>query len=79
MLHDIGKARIPLAILDKPRRLDPEGGGAIIQRHPAIGYDLLKGVSGISPEILDGVRIITNISMVPAIGTGCPARRSPIW
>jgi putative nucleotidyltransferase with HDIG domain len=54
-LHDIGKARIPLAILDKPGRLDPEE-EAIIKRHPAIGYDLLKGVSGISPEILDGVR-----------------------
>ena len=54
-LHDIGKARIPLSILDKPGRLDPEE-EEIIKRHPAIGYDLLKGVSGISPEILDGVR-----------------------
>lgn len=54
-LHDIGKARIPLSILDKPGRLDPDE-EAIIRRHPAIGYDLLKGVSGISPEILDGVR-----------------------
>jgi putative nucleotidyltransferase with HDIG domain len=54
-LHDIGKARIPLSILDKPGRLDPEE-EAIIKRHPAIGYDLLKGVSGINPEILDGVR-----------------------
>jgi putative nucleotidyltransferase with HDIG domain len=54
-LHDIGKARIPLSILDKPGRLDPEE-EEIIRRHPAIGYDLLKGVSGISPEILDGVR-----------------------
>ena len=54
-LHDIGKARIPLEILDKPGRLNPEE-EEIIRRHPAIGYDLLKGVSGISPEILDGVR-----------------------
>lgn len=54
-LHDIGKARIPLAILDKPGRLDPEE-EEIIKRHPAIGYELLKGVHGISPEILDGVR-----------------------
>ena len=36
-------------------RLDPEE-EEIIRRHPVIGYDLLKGVSGISPEILDGVR-----------------------
>ncbi|KRR05321.1 hypothetical protein CQ12_19850 [Bradyrhizobium jicamae] len=54
-LHDIGKARIPLAILDKPGRLDPEE-EQIIRRHPEIGYDLLKGVAGITPEILDGVR-----------------------
>lgn len=54
-LHDIGKARIPLEILDKPGRLGPEE-EEIIKRHPAIGYDLLKGVRGINPEILDGVR-----------------------
>jgi len=54
-LHDIGKARIPLEILDKPGRLVPEE-EEIIKRHPAIGYELLKDVRGISPEILDGVR-----------------------
>lgn len=54
-LHDIGKARIPLAILDKPGRLDP-GEEEIMKRHPGIGYELLKDLSGMSPEILDGVR-----------------------
>jgi len=54
-LHDIGKARIPLSILDKPGQLEPEE-DQIIRRHPVIGYDLLKGVSGINAEILDGVR-----------------------
>jgi putative nucleotidyltransferase with HDIG domain len=54
-LHDIGKARIPLSILDKPGQLEPEE-EEIIRRHPVIGYDLLKGVSGINAEILDGVR-----------------------
>ena len=54
-LHDIGKAHIPLAILDKPGRLDP-GEEAIMRRHPAIGYELLKDIGGIGPEILDGVR-----------------------
>jgi len=28
----------------------------IMRRHPEIGYDLLKDVSGMTPEILDGVR-----------------------
>ncbi len=54
-LHDIGKARIPLSILDKPGRLD-QAEEEIMRRHPTIGYELLKDLSGISPEILDGVR-----------------------
>jgi len=54
-LHDIGKARIPLPILDKPGQLDPDE-QEIMRCHPAIGYELLKDMSGISPEILDGVR-----------------------
>ena len=55
MFHDIGKAKIPLAVLDKPGRLDPEE-RAMIETHPAAGYDVLKGTAGISPEILDAVR-----------------------
>ncbi|EHR02963.1 HD-GYP domain-containing protein [Bradyrhizobium sp. WSM471] len=55
MFHDIGKARIPLAILDKPGRLDPEE-RAMIETHPAAGYDFLKDHDDISPEILDAVR-----------------------
>jgi putative nucleotidyltransferase with HDIG domain len=54
-LHDIGKAHIPLSILDKPGRLDP-GEDEIMRRHPVIGYELLKDISAIAPEILDGVR-----------------------
>ncbi len=27
-----------------------------MRRHPVIGYELLKGIPGIEPEILDGVR-----------------------
>jgi putative nucleotidyltransferase with HDIG domain len=55
MFHDIGKATIPLAVLDKPGRLD-EAERALIETHPAAGYDVLKGTSGISAEILDAVR-----------------------
>jgi putative nucleotidyltransferase with HDIG domain len=54
-LHDIGKARIPLSILDKPGRLDPQE-EEVMRRHPVIGYELLKDVPDISAEILDGVR-----------------------
>jgi putative nucleotidyltransferase with HDIG domain len=55
MFHDIGKAKIPLAILDKPGRLD-DGERALIQSHPVAGFEILQGNSGISPEILDAVR-----------------------
>jgi HD-GYP domain-containing protein (c-di-GMP phosphodiesterase class II) len=55
MFHDIGKSKIPLAILNKPGRLDAEE-RAIIETHPAAGYEVLKGNSDISSEILDAVR-----------------------
>jgi putative nucleotidyltransferase with HDIG domain len=55
MFHDIGKARIPLAVLDKPGRLDDEE-RMLIETHPASGYDALKDNAGISPETLDAVR-----------------------
>jgi putative nucleotidyltransferase with HDIG domain len=54
-LHDIGKARIPLSILDKSGRLDPSE-DEIMKRHPVIGYDLLKNLPGVGAEVLDGVR-----------------------
>jgi putative nucleotidyltransferase with HDIG domain len=55
MFHDLGKATIPLAILDKPGRLDPQE-RATIETHPALGYDALRDNEDISPEILDAVR-----------------------
>ena len=55
MFHDVGKAKIPLEVLDKPGRLD-ERERALIETHPAAGYDVLKNNAQISPEILDAVR-----------------------
>jgi HD-GYP domain-containing protein (c-di-GMP phosphodiesterase class II) len=54
-LHDIGKARIPLSILDKPGRLEPLE-EEIMRRHPVIGYDLLADLPDVGAELLDGVR-----------------------
>jgi putative nucleotidyltransferase with HDIG domain len=54
MLHDIGKAKIPLAILDKPGRLTAEE-RAIIESHPAVGYQALKDNPEVSAEIRDAV------------------------
>jgi HD-GYP domain-containing protein (c-di-GMP phosphodiesterase class II) len=55
MFHDLGKARIPLAVLDKPGKLDAEE-RALIETHPAAGHAVLKATPGISAEILDAVR-----------------------
>jgi putative nucleotidyltransferase with HDIG domain len=54
MLHDIGKASIPLAILDKPGRLEPEE-RTLVETHPAAGYEALKSAEGITAELLDAV------------------------
>jgi putative nucleotidyltransferase with HDIG domain len=54
-LHDVGKANIPLAILDKPARLDAEE-ERIMRAHPVHGFDALKSVTGIDAEVLDAVR-----------------------
>jgi putative nucleotidyltransferase with HDIG domain len=55
LLHDLGKAKIPLAILNKPGRLVDEE-LAVMRTHPGIGYDLLVEQGGYEPEILDVVR-----------------------
>jgi putative nucleotidyltransferase with HDIG domain len=54
-LHDVGKAHIPISILDKPGRLDPSE-EEIMKRHPTIGYEMLKDIPDISADVLDGVR-----------------------
>jgi HD-GYP domain-containing protein (c-di-GMP phosphodiesterase class II) len=55
MFHDIGKAKIPLTILDKPGRLDSTE-RALVETHPVAGYDALKNNGAINAEILDAVR-----------------------
>src|SRR3954452_16765616 len=53
MLHDIGKARIPLAILEKPGRLN-DAELAVMRKHPEYGLDALKSASSaLAPEMLD--------------------------
>jgi putative nucleotidyltransferase with HDIG domain len=52
MLHDIGKARIPVAILEKPGRLD-EREMEIMKRHPEFGFKALETVAGLHKEMLD--------------------------
>jgi HD-GYP domain-containing protein (c-di-GMP phosphodiesterase class II) len=55
VLHDIGKLRVPAAILNKPEKLTDEE-FAIVKRHPLDGFEMLKGLDGVAVEVLDMVR-----------------------
>jgi putative nucleotidyltransferase with HDIG domain len=54
LLHDLGKAKIPLAILNKPTPLTGEE-IAIMRSHARIGYELLRGQGEYEPELLEVV------------------------
>jgi putative nucleotidyltransferase with HDIG domain len=54
LLHDIGKARIPLEILEKPARLNEEE-LTVMRQHPLYGFEALKDAPGLQPEMLDMV------------------------
>jgi putative nucleotidyltransferase with HDIG domain len=54
LLHDVGKAFIPLAILDKPAALT-DAEMAVVREHPRRGYDALVAEGGFPPEMLDVV------------------------
>jgi HD-GYP domain-containing protein (c-di-GMP phosphodiesterase class II) len=54
-LHDIGKIRIPLAILDKAGSLTREEFAAV-KRHPIIGFNYLNGDPRVTGDVLSAVR-----------------------
>ena len=54
LLHDVGKAFIPVEILDKPDKLSDDEMD-IIREHPRLGYDALAEQGGFPPEMLDVV------------------------
>ncbi len=54
LLHDVGKAFIAVAILDKPGKLTDEEMNEI-RRHPRLGYEALAAQGGFPPEMLDVV------------------------
>jgi putative nucleotidyltransferase with HDIG domain len=52
MLHDLGKAKIPLAILEKAGPLDQDE-LAVMRQHPQFGADVLAESGDLRPEMLD--------------------------
>jgi putative nucleotidyltransferase with HDIG domain len=51
LLHDIGKARIPLAILDKPGKLD-DSEWQIMKQHPVSSQDILRRENDLDPDMV---------------------------
>lgn len=51
-LHDVGKAFIPLEILNKPEQLTDQE-YRIIQRHPSLGYEYLRSSSSVPDYAAD--------------------------
>ena len=54
VLHDLGKAKIPLPILNKSGALTSEE-AAIMRTHSRTGYELLRGQGDYEPELLEVV------------------------
>lgn len=54
LLHDVGKAFVPVAILDKPGKLTDEEINEI-RKHPRRGHEVLAAQGGFPPEMLDVV------------------------
>src|ERR1700694_3009364 len=52
LLHDVGKAFIPVAILDKRGKLTDEE-TTVMRMHPRLGYDALAAQDGFPPEVVD--------------------------
>jgi putative nucleotidyltransferase with HDIG domain len=52
MLHDVGKAMVPVAILEKPGPLDADE-MAIMMKHPEYGLQSVKCGPALQPELLD--------------------------
>ncbi|BEV71746.1 MULTISPECIES: HD-GYP domain-containing protein [unclassified Paludibacterium] len=54
LLHDVGKVRIPVEILNKPGRYTEHEYG-VMKRHPAYGLEILQSLEGVPHEALDVV------------------------
>ncbi|MCJ2134334.1 HD-GYP domain-containing protein [Methylobacterium sp. J-026] len=55
LVHDVGKAKIPLAILNKPGPLDADE-RAVMRAHPALGHAILVHAGGFDEAVLTVVR-----------------------
>ena len=77
LLHDLGKAHIPLEILNKPGKLS-DAEFALMRGHPGAGHALLQG--RVCPRrCWTPACTTTRRSTARAIRTACRPSRSPPW
>jgi HD-GYP domain-containing protein (c-di-GMP phosphodiesterase class II) len=69
LLHDIGKARIPEAIVKKHGKLEPEE-YEFMKKHPTLGYNIVKDI----PDIKDEIKEAILMHHERKDGTGYPQR-----
>lgn len=55
LVHDVGKAKIPISILRKPGRLEPYE-MSIVRTHPILGHEMLKQAGVTDPAMLEVAR-----------------------
>jgi putative nucleotidyltransferase with HDIG domain len=55
LLHDVGKAEVPLTILDKPGKLTNEE-FATMKKHPVIGYEYARLQGALGTDVLKAIR-----------------------
>jgi len=54
LMHDLGKSKIPIHILNKPSKLTPEE-YQIICKHSETGYDMVRGLPEMNEDIRKGI------------------------
>ena len=79
LLHDVGKALMPLEILNKPGKLtDPEFD--VMRSHPVRGYELLQEAQGaVGRRRWRCACTTTSASTAAATRTSCPTTSSTSW
>lgn len=77
MLHDVGKTKIPLEILNKPSQLTDEE-QATMHKHAELGYYLTENNAAYLPEVRQG--ILYHHERLDGTGyrSGSATKRSPI-
>ena len=55
LLHDIGKMRVPLKVLNKPGKLTKDE-FEIMKSHPGLGYEIVRNDKNLSPNVLTIIR-----------------------